>query len=57
MTMAFKLMQSAQRNWIKLRGFHHLDNVIRGVKFKNGQLEKNANEDVLLTETQNRIAA
>ena len=56
-TMAFKLMQSAQKNWIKLRGFHHLDNVIRGVKFVNGMLEKNSNENHLLTETDNRIAA
>lgn len=56
-TMAFKLMQSAQKNWIRLRGFHHLDNVIRGIKFVNGVLVKNANENNLLTETDNRIAA
>lgn len=39
-TMTFKLIQSAEKHWIKLRGFHHLDNVIRGVKFKDGKLEK-----------------
>ena len=39
-TMTFKLMQSAEKRWIKLRGFHHLDNVIRGVKFKDGKLDK-----------------
>ena len=43
LTMAFKLMQSAQKNWIRLRGFHHLDNVIRGVKFTNGVMEQHEN--------------
>ncbi len=38
LAMAFKLMQSAQKRWSTLRGFHHLDNVIRGVKFKNGKI-------------------
>lgn len=56
-TMAFKLMQSAQKTWIKIRGFHHLDNVIRGVKFIDGELAEKTNEDNLLTETENRIAA
>ena len=56
LTMAFKLMQSAQKSWIRLRGFHHLDNVIKGVKFTNGKIEKDQN-NLLLTESQNRIAA
>ena len=55
LTMAFKLMQSAQKNWIRLRGFHHLDNVIRGVKFTNGVMEQHENN--LLTDTQNGTAA
>ena len=42
--MTFKLMQSAQKRWIRLRGFHHLDNVIRGVPFKDGKLVENVNE-------------
>ena len=37
-------MQSAQKRLIKLRGFHHLDNVIRGVKFINGKMNLNENE-------------
>lgn len=56
LTMAFKLMQSAQKNWIKLRGFHHLDNVIKGIPFVNGRIQINDTEH-LLTESQNRIAA
>ena len=36
-SMAFKLIQCAEKNWIKLRGFEHLDNVIKGVVFKNGK--------------------
>ena len=55
LTMAFKLMQSAQKNWIRLRGFHHLDNVIRGVKFTNGVMEQHENN--LLTDTQTGTAA
>lgn len=59
MTMAFKLMQSAQKRWIKLRGFHHLDNVIKGVRFKDGKMELNSNnkDSYLTDESQNRIAA
>ena len=39
--MAFKLMKGAQKSWIRLRGFHHLVNVIKGVKFTNGKLDLN----------------
>jgi transposase-like protein len=47
-TMTFKLAQSASKKWIRLRGFHHLDNVIRGVKFRDGKLEKIAvNENAM----------
>ena len=42
--MTFKLMQSAQKRWIRLRGFHHLDNVIRGIPFKDGKLVENIND-------------
>lgn len=35
--MLFKLGLSAEKNWIKLRGFHHLAKVIDGVKFKDGE--------------------
>jgi len=56
LTMAFKLMQSAQKNWIRLRGFHHLDNVIRGVKFTNGVMVQQ-HENNLSTQDQNGNAA
>ncbi|OHE76725.1 MAG: transposase [Verrucomicrobia bacterium RIFCSPHIGHO2_12_FULL_41_10] len=46
-TMTFRLMQSAQKRWIKLRGFHHLDNVIKGIQFKDGKMVENG--DKLLT--------
>lgn len=36
LTMVFKLMQSAQKRWNKLRGFTLLADVITGVQFKNG---------------------
>ena len=34
--MAFKLMESAAKRWIRLRGSEHTAKVIRGVNFKNG---------------------
>jgi transposase-like protein len=43
--MAFKLMQSAQKRWRKLKGFHQLDNVLRGIKFIDGKVEKNRIDD------------
>ena len=36
LTMAFKLMQSAQKNWIRLHGFKRLAEVIEGVQFVDG---------------------
>lgn len=59
--MTFKLMQSAEKRFIKLRGFHHLENVIRGVKFVDGKMEKNnsvgAETDALDVTSSDRIAA
>lgn len=46
-TMAFKLIQSAQKRWIRLRGFHHLDNVIRGLPFKDGKLVEKENNSTI----------
>lgn len=37
LTMVFKLCQSAQKHWIRLHGFQRLAEVIRGVKFLNGE--------------------
>lgn len=39
LTMVFKLCESAQERWIKLRGFNYLAEVIRGIKFINGVKE------------------
>lgn len=36
LTMVFKLCQSAQLSWNRIHGFEHLDNVIKGVIFKDG---------------------
>jgi putative transposase len=36
LTMAFQLARCAEKNWRKLRGFRHLADVIRGVKFVDG---------------------
>ena len=55
-TMTFKLMQSAQKRWIRLRGFHHLDNVIRGVKFVDGKILK-AEDNLPKNEPQTEVAA
>ncbi len=37
LTMVFKLCHSAQKRWIRLNGFQRLAEVIRGVKFVNGE--------------------
>lgn len=39
--MVFKLMQSAEKRMIRLRGFHHLENVIKGIKFVDGKISNN----------------
>lgn len=36
LAMVFKLIQSAEKRWRKLRGFHYLAEVIEGVPFKDG---------------------
>ena len=41
LTMVFKLAQSAEKRWRALNGSHLLDDVIRGVQFKDG-LRKDA---------------
>lgn len=58
LTMTFKLMQSAQKNWIKLRGFHHINNVIQGIPFIDGILQKQENTpNNTLTTTHDQVAA
>ena len=36
LAMTFKLIQSPQKRWHRLRGFDQLANVIRGVQFRDG---------------------
>ena len=39
--LVFKLVQSAQKRWLRIRGFKHLGDVIEGIQFKDGlRLEK-----------------
>jgi putative transposase len=40
--MAFKLIETAQRKWQRLRGYQLLADVITGVKFVNGIKENKA---------------
>jgi transposase-like protein len=56
LTMVYKLMESAQKRWIRLRGFHHIDNIMRGVKFTNGKIEREQDK-LITTNTQHRITA
>ena len=41
LTMAFKLIETAQKKWQRLRGYQLLADVIMGVKFVNG-IKENA---------------
>jgi hypothetical protein len=38
--MAFKLVETAQKKWKRLRGYTHLADVITGVEFTNGVKQK-----------------
>lgn len=44
LNMMFKLGQSAEKNWRKLRGFAHLADVIQGVDFINGIKPSNSDQ-------------
>ena len=48
LAMVFKLMEVAQKRWIKIRGFNLLTLVVNNVKFVNG---------VQVNEQSNRVAA
>ncbi len=37
LTRVFKLCQAAGKKWRRLDGAHHLAEIIRGVKFKDGE--------------------
>ncbi|MEO2025757.1 MAG: hypothetical protein ABGZ23_07730 [Fuerstiella sp.] len=43
----FKLAQSASKGWRKLRGHHHIPDIIRGVKFIDGINEHQLKEEEL----------
>ena len=45
LTMMFKLAQSASKGWRKLRGHHHIPDLIQGVKFVNGVNENHINQE------------
>ena len=44
LAMVYKLGQSAQKRWRRLRGFRQLGAVIRGVQFKDGEQIDNVTE-------------
>ncbi|MBO1365485.1 IS256 family transposase [Vibrio cholerae] len=49
LAMAFKLMQTAESNWRRLRGFKLLADVIKGVKFQDGIREtEKSQQDIAL---------
>lgn len=50
LSLVFKLVQSAQKRWLRIRGFQRLGEVIEGVKFKDGvradqQLDSNVSKN------------
>ena len=47
LTMTFKLAQSAAKGWRKLRGHTHLKDLLRGVRFIDGENEHTLNEKKL----------
>jgi hypothetical protein len=39
--MGYKLMESAEKHWRRLKGSALISKVIEGIKFKDGEEEKN----------------
>jgi transposase-like protein len=56
LAMVFKLGQSAQKRWHKIRGFKLLGEVIQGVRFVDGKQADKPQESEL-TDDHNRVAA
>jgi transposase-like protein len=55
LTMTFKLIMAAQRNWIGLKNAHQCAQIIQGVKFKDGlEIEKNINDITNINVNQNQ---
>ena len=44
LAMVFKLSQSAEKGWLRLRGYRRLPDVMRGVKFSDGVAEEEVNQ-------------
>ena len=42
--LVFKLAMSAEKNWRKVRGFEHLADMVRGVKFVDGVKQEKRNQ-------------
>ena len=45
LTMMFKLTQSASKGWRKLRGHHHIPDLIQGIKFIDGVNENHLKDE------------
>jgi putative transposase len=43
--MVLKLMETAQKRWLRLRGYNLLADVITGVKFRDGIKQKQQDQD------------
>lgn len=54
LTMVFKLAQSAEKRWNRIRGFDQLHNVIKGIKFIDGIQEDQVKQKI---DTNDRVAA
>lgn len=60
LTMAFKLIMAAQKNWVSLKSAHQCAQIIQGVKFKDGvKISQNQQAacDFNLTQKQQNYAA
>ena len=53
LTMMFKLAQSASKGWRKLRGHTHLKDLLRGVRFIDGENEHTLKENKLQRSSEN----
>jgi len=50
LSMVFKLVQSAEKRWRRLRGYRQLSAVLQGIKFVNGVAVKDQSKNVPMEE-------
>jgi len=54
--LVFKLVESAQKRWHRIRGFKHLGDVIEGVQFRDGLKLIDKEEQAITEQSEKKVA-